>query len=110
MDKTDEEMAALVDTIDVPVSATTDIRRLRDWLREELDYKAPGTAEGLEKWWRGVETRYGALPELGLGLERYVHNAGKINQYTEVSFRDLTTGKFVGYETARSMIGEWWRR
>lgn len=94
----------------MPVSATTDIEALSCWLKEELIDKAPATREGLDKWWRGVETKYSALPELGLGLERHIHNLGKINQYTQVSFRDLTTGRFVGYEPVQAMLAEWWGR
>ena len=110
MDKTDAEMANLVDTVDVPVGATTDIDALQEWLAQELGYKAPTAREGLERWWAGVQTRYEALPELGLKLDRVTHNIGKINEYTEVSFRDITTGRFVKYDLAQSMIREWWGR
>jgi len=75
-----------------------------------LGEKAPATLEGWERMWGGVETRYSALPELGLRIERYTHYPGTIRQFTEASFRDVTTGRFVKYETAQSMISEWWGR
>lgn len=108
--KTDVELAGLVDTVDMPVSATTDIKAMQEWLEEELQEKAPKTPEGIARWWTGIETRYEALPELGLGVERIVHHRGTIRQYTEVSFRNLVTGVFVKYETAQSMVREWWGR
>jgi len=108
--KTDVELAGLVDTIDMPVTATLDIEAMQEWLAEELGEKAPITPEGVASWWRGIETRYEALPEVGLKIERIVHNPLTIREFTEISFRDMTTGRFVKYDTAVDMIKDYWGR
>jgi len=63
-----------------------------------------------EKSWRGVQTKYVALPELGMRMERRVFKPGKVGQYTELSFRDLTTGQFVAAPFASEEIRGWWLR
>lgn len=106
MDKTDEEMAELVDTLDFPIEETTTYEKWQEALREEL---GPRYSDALaEKSWRGVETKYVALPELGFRMERTVRYPGTIRQYTQLQFRDVKTGRYVSPERSTAMIGKWW--
>lgn len=107
VEKTDEEMAALVDTFDLPIEETTTYERWQKALAEELEMKYSDLLA--EKSWRGVETKYVALPELGLSMERRVFFPGTIKQYTELQFRDVATGRFVARPAAGEQIREWWR-
>ena len=108
VDKTDEEMAGLVDTMDLPIEATTTYKKWQAALEEELGMRYSDILA--EASWRGVETKYVALPELGMRMERHVFNAGTIKQYTQISYRDLTTGQFIARPFATEEISSWWRR
>ena len=106
MEKTDEEMAELVDTLDLPIEETTTYGKWQDALAEELGMRYSDTLA--EKSWRGVETKYVALPELGMRMERTVRSPGTIQQYTQLQFRDAATGRYISPERSESMISEWW--
>ncbi|GAI98796.1 unnamed protein product, partial [marine sediment metagenome] len=95
-------------TLDLPIEATTTYEKWQAALRDELGARYSDLVG--ERTWVGVETKYSALPEVGLSLARIKHNVGTIREFTELSFRDVETGRFVKYETAQSMIGEWWGR
>ena len=108
--RTLDQYAALVDTLEVDIPETVDFTTFMEQVGRRLGEKAPATLEGWERMWTGVETRYSALPELGLKLERVMHFPGEIKQYTQISFRDVITGRFVKYETAQDLVREWWGR
>lgn len=107
VDKTDEEMAELVDTLDLPIEETTTYEKWQKGLVEELGDRYSETLAG--KSWRGVETKYVALPELGLRMERTVRYPGTIKQYTQLQFRDVETGRYVSPERSTAIISDWWK-
>lgn len=106
--KTLDEYAALVDILEVEVPETLDFATFMEKVGGRLGEKAPVTLEGWERMWSGVQTRYEALPALGLKMSVFTHHEGTIREYKEISFRDVTTGRFVAYETAQEMIREYW--
>jgi len=108
VDKTDEEMAELVDTLDLPIDATATYEKWQKALGEELGMRYSDLLA--ERTWRGVETKYEALPELGLRMERLVHQEGTIGQFTQAHFRDLATGRFIKYSVVEEMVRDWWGR
>jgi len=108
LDKTDEEMAELVDTLDLPIEETTTYDKWQKALAEELEMRYSDTLA--EKSWRGVRTKYVALPELGMRMERTVRYPDTIKQYTQLQFRDVVTGKYVSAPFASEEIRGWWHR
>lgn len=108
--KTLDEYAALVDTLEVEIGETLDFEGFMAKVGARLGVYAPATLAGWERMWEGVQTRYSALPELGLRMHIYTHELGTIREYKEISFRDMVTGTFVKYNIAQTMIREWWGR
>lgn len=106
MAKSEEEYAALVDTLDIPLEATLDIETLRDWLSTEIGKEF--SDDGIQKLWSGVEARYEILPQLGMSISTMPVYEGTLKEYSLTRYRDLITGRFVPAFDVRSMI-EYWR-
>jgi len=104
--KSEEEYAALVDTLDIPLEATLAIEPLRDWLSSELGKEF--TDEGIQKLWSGVEARYEIFPQIGISVSTVALYPDTIRQYNLTRYRDLVTGRFVSGFDVHSMI-EFWR-
>lgn len=98
MDKSDEEMAALVDTLDIPIEATWEREELHDWLYRELGKDF--SAEGLEKVWKGVGIRYDIMPQVNVSVQHYTAYPGTIKEFRDYRYRDVVTGRWLSKEAA----------
>lgn len=100
--KTDEEMAELVDTLDLPIEATTTYDKWKEALAEELDYRYSDLVA--KRTWEGVETLYTSLPEVGIAYRRVEMTWGWQGQFTSVDPR--LTGIGAGRIMSLAKVGE----
>lgn len=104
MDKTDEEMAELVDTLDLPIEATSTYEKWQKALEEELGYRYSPTVA--ERTWRGVEVLYESLPEVGVKYTRYEQWWGYQGVYTSVNpaITGVPAGRFMPAAKVHELI------
>lgn len=85
VDKTDEEMAELVDTLDLPIEATTTYEKWQEALERRLGYEPSSLL--LERTWKGVPVLYESLPEVGIAYRRVEMTWGWQGQFVSVDPR-----------------------
>lgn len=107
MAKSEADYASLVDTLDIPLEATTDIETLRDWIRQNVarNFSDVGLENEVEALWRGVQYKYDVLPQLDLGVSTFVQYRGTLREAVTTRYRDLVTGRFVSAADVSDVIG-----
>ena len=84
VDKTDEEMAGLVSTLDLPIEATSTYGKWQTKLEEELGLRYSDLLA--ERTWKGVEVLYESMPEAGVSYQRVEMKWGYQGVYRSTSF------------------------
>jgi len=105
VDKTDEEMAGLVDTLDLPIEATTTFGKWQAELEEELGMRYSDRLA--ERTWTGVEVLYEKLPEAGISYGRAEMKWGYQGTYrsTDFALTGVKAGQFMSFETVKGLLG-----
>ena len=105
VDKTDEEMAGLVDTLDLPIEATSTYEKWQRQLEEELGIRFSDLVA--ERTWRGVETLYESLPEAGISYQRVEQKWGYQGTYrsTDFALTGVKAGQFMSFEAVKGLLG-----
>ncbi len=102
MHKTDEEMAELVDTLDLPIEATTTYKKWQEALSKELGMRY---SEPLAKrTWVGVDVLYRQFPETGIGFRRAEMKWGYQSQF--ISLDPRITGQRAGTIISSAKVTE----
>jgi len=104
-DKTDEEMAGLVDTLDLPIEATSTYKKWQIQLEEELGIRFSDLVA--ERTWTGVETLYEKLPEAGISYARAEMKWGYQGTYRSTSFAQtgVKAGQFMSFGKVKELLG-----
>ena len=103
--RTDEEYAELVSTFDLPIEATSTLRKWQEKLEDELGMRY---SEGVaEQTWKGVETLYESLPEAGISYGRAEMKWGYQGTYrsTDFALTGVKAGQFMSFEQVRGLLG-----
>lgn len=102
---TDEEAAALVDTLDLPIEATSTYEKWQKALAEELGMRYSEKVGGYT--WRGVEVLYESLPEVGIAYRRVEMKWGWQGQYISVDPRmtGVPAGQIMSFAKVHELLG-----
>jgi len=105
VNKTDEEMAGLVDTLDLPIEATSTYEKWQQALSEELGLRFSDIVA--ERTWKGVEVLHESLPAVGLAYRRVEQKWGYQSQYISVdaSLTGQRVGTVVSFEKVQELRG-----
>jgi len=105
VDKTDEEMAGLVDTLDLPIEATSTYEKWQAELADELGLRYSDLVS--ERTWKGVEVLYESLPEVGIAYRRVEMKWGWQGQYISVdpSMTGYKAGIIMSFEKVKGLLG-----
>lgn len=92
MVKTEEEYAGLVDTLDLPIEATSTYEKWQVALAEELGYRYSDLTA--ERTWEGADMLYRQFPEAGFTYRRAEMKWGYQGQF--ISVDPAITGRRAG--------------
>lgn len=103
--KTDEEMAELVDTLDLPIEATSTYEKWQKELADELGMRYSDAVAG--RTWTGVEVLYKSLPEVGIAYRRVEMKWGYQGQYISVDpgITGVGAGRFMTFAQVKGLLG-----
>ena len=105
VDKTDEEMAGLVSTLDLPIEATSTYGKWQAELEEELGLRYSDLLA--ERTWTGVEVLYEKMPEAGISYQRVeaVWGYQGIWRSTSFALTGVKAGQFMSFDKVRELLG-----
>jgi len=105
VNKTDEEMAGLVDTLDLPIEATSTYEKWQAELADELGLRYSDLVA--DRTWTGVEVLYKSLPEVGIQYRRVEMKWGYQGQYISVDPRmtGYKAGTIMSFEKVKGLLG-----
>lgn len=100
-----ERYVELVDTLDLPIEATSTYGKWQEALVEELGMRYSDLVA--ERTWTGVEVLYESLPEVGIAYRRAEMKWGYQGQYISVDPRitGVGAGRIMSFEAVRGLLG-----
>ena len=101
-----ERYVELVDTLDLPIEATSTYSEWQEALVEELGMRYSDFVG--ERTWEGVALLYESLPEVGIAYRRVEMKWGYQGQYISVDPRitGVGAGRIMSFEMVRGLLGE----
>lgn len=100
-----ERYVELVDTLDLPIEATSTYAKWQEALAEELGMRYSDLVA--TRTWEGVEVFYEFLPEVGVQYRRVEMKWGFQGQFISVdpALSGVPGGRFMSFEQVSELIG-----
>ncbi|GAH46861.1 unnamed protein product [marine sediment metagenome] len=104
VEKTDEEMAGIVSTLDLPLQATATYEKWQKALEEELGMRYSPLFG--ERTWAGIEVLYEKMPEAGIGYSRVEQKWGYQEVYKSTSYAltGVKAGQFMSFDKVKELL------